>query len=810
MRARKAFIAVATSGAFLATTVLLSTPAAYAATTTHTASTSSTSGGYIAIGSSGQVSTGGGATSYGSATSSSKIVGGAPTVDGGGYYLVAADGSVYTFGDAKFYGSTFSVGITGFGGKHPLNAPIVGMAVVPGGYYLVAADGGVFNFGAAKFLGSTYSYGITGLSGSHPLNAPIVGIVPTPSGSGYWLVAKDGGIFDFGAAPFLGSTYTYGITGLSGKHPLNAPIVGAIASPSGQGYYMVAADGGVFNFGDAKFTGSTYNLGYTGLSGKNPLPAKVSSLMANPSGTGYYAICADGKILAIGGAAPLPAIKHIRGPIVAVIPPKAVGLAHKTQTHQPQTPQLTKQPQTPQQPQQPYIPPAPTTPTITTSLASLYPAGSVQLNASGGDGSYTWSATNLPTGLSLSSSGVLSVDSSTVNSSTFSSTGPLNVTVTSAGLSASQEVALEFILPAAFTTSTFDASSTGTLSDQLALPAADGTGYTFAESTAGTAWPSTLSVSSTGVITGSLSASVSGIDVEVLYDGDSVGTLPISFTVSSAPSPTVSLVESQNWAGMIANTTSNTNAISEVTGTYVVPTMSSTQSTLCQNNEANYGCMVANWVGIDGQSDLQLIQAGTFSYPTHPTQAWVEFITPNNAAPSTYVTLTTASGTPISINPGDHITVSIIKNSSQNWTMTIDDTTQNASYSITQNFEASIHGTLFNSNVTGESAEWIAESPEYSVYSGSPLADLCAVNPVGSGTTAPCNAFSIIPQISAGGQFLSQTMTSTGLSSAYSEFQSSTAMNGYNLAANGDGLLTPSGYATKFALTGFGFTQNGA
>jgi hypothetical protein len=121
------------------------------------------------------------------------------------------------------------------------------MAVVPGGYYLVAADGGVFNFGAAKFLGSTYSYGITGLSGSHPLNAPIVGIVPTPSGNGYWLVAKDGGIFDFGAAPFLGSTYTYGITGLSGKRPLNAPIVGAIASPSGQGYYMVAADGGVFN-----------------------------------------------------------------------------------------------------------------------------------------------------------------------------------------------------------------------------------------------------------------------------------------------------------------------------------------------------------------------------------------------------------------------------------------------------------------------------------------------------------------------------------------------------------------------------------
>jgi ribosomal protein L24E len=178
-------------GAVLATSTMLAVTlpgtAAFANNqTTHTvasqSSTTSSTGGYLAIGSSGQVTAGAGATAYGSASSTSKIVGGAPTINGGGYYLVAADGSVYTFGDAKFYGSTFSDGLTGFGGKHPLNAPIVGMAVVPGGYYLVAADGGVFNFGAAKFLGSTYSYGITGLSGSKPLNAPIVGIVPTPTG----------------------------------------------------------------------------------------------------------------------------------------------------------------------------------------------------------------------------------------------------------------------------------------------------------------------------------------------------------------------------------------------------------------------------------------------------------------------------------------------------------------------------------------------------------------------------------------------------------------------------------------------------
>ena len=38
------------------------------------------------------------------------------------------------------------------------------------------------------------------------LNKPIVGIASTPTGHGYWMVAADGGIFSFGDADFLGST----------------------------------------------------------------------------------------------------------------------------------------------------------------------------------------------------------------------------------------------------------------------------------------------------------------------------------------------------------------------------------------------------------------------------------------------------------------------------------------------------------------------------------------------------------------------------------------------------------------------------
>ncbi len=47
-------------------------------------------------------------------------------------------------------------------------------------------------------------------------------MAPSGTGSGYWLVASDGGLFAFGNAQFYGS--------MGGK-PLNAPVVGVAATP---------------------------------------------------------------------------------------------------------------------------------------------------------------------------------------------------------------------------------------------------------------------------------------------------------------------------------------------------------------------------------------------------------------------------------------------------------------------------------------------------------------------------------------------------------------------------------------------------
>ena len=76
------------------------------------------------------------------------------------------------------------------------------------------------------------------------LNNPIVDMAATASGNGYWLVASEGGIFSFGDAQFHGST---------GALKLNKPIAAALQTQSG--YDLVAEDGGVFNF-SSPFIGS--------------------------------------------------------------------------------------------------------------------------------------------------------------------------------------------------------------------------------------------------------------------------------------------------------------------------------------------------------------------------------------------------------------------------------------------------------------------------------------------------------------------------------------------------------------------------
>ncbi len=155
------------------------------------------------------------------------------------------------------------------------------------GYWLVGGDGGIFSFGSAGFYGST---------GNLTLQRPVVGITPTADRRGYWLVATDGGVFAFGDAGFHGSLPGIGIAPAGSGRPnsLNAPIVGMVPSTDDRGYFMVAADGGVFAFGDARFEGSCPGIG--GCSGA------AVSVLPDATGTGYWLVTATGNVYTFGDA----------------------------------------------------------------------------------------------------------------------------------------------------------------------------------------------------------------------------------------------------------------------------------------------------------------------------------------------------------------------------------------------------------------------------------------------------------------------------------------------------------------------------
>jgi Fibronectin type III domain len=246
----------------------------------------------------------------------SAITGYTVTASPGGASATAAGSATSVVVPGLTNGTAYTFKVTASNGVGPSGVSAASNAVTPEppgpvtspsdhGYWLVGGDGGIFTFGSANFWGST---------GSLKLSRPVVGITPTQSRQGYWLDASDGGIFAFGDAGFYGSIPGLGILPAGypgGGRKLAAPVVGMVPSADGGGYFMVAADGGVFAFGDAVFAGSCPAIG--GCAGA------AVAVMPDATGNGYWLVTATGHVYAFGDAPVLGSPGAVSSPVTSAV-----------------------------------------------------------------------------------------------------------------------------------------------------------------------------------------------------------------------------------------------------------------------------------------------------------------------------------------------------------------------------------------------------------------------------------------------------------------------------------------------------------
>jgi hypothetical protein len=268
-------------------------------------------------------------------------------------------------------------------------------------------------------------------------------------------------------------------------------------------------------------------------------------------------------------------------------------------------------------------------------------------------GMYVWSATGLPTGISMSVHGVLS--------GTPTESGTYNVQVTVADASNNVPPLIETftlsvaLAPLQFTTTTLTEIQGQSYSGNMV---AEGGQSPYSISFLSGSLPAGLHFND-GNIYGTATASPGDYQftVGVSDSQSSPATAQETFNMWVAPSettPDLSISSSSStsiWAGYLEQASS---AFTSVYGTLTVPTVQSTPE-----NE------VSPWIGIDGYGTSDLIQAGitalATSSGTTSYEAWWETVGPNGSAQSL------APQNEFANAAGDSINVNIWQISSGEW-----------------------------------------------------------------------------------------------------------------------------------------------
>jgi hypothetical protein len=253
--------------------------------------------GYWMLESSGAVHPFGDATNHGDAATVTAVQL-SPTARGNGYWILDQAGRVHAFGDATHHGDLLTTTTTLHDGELPATLAALSDDT---GYWIFTTRGRAVNFGAAVHYGDVAHFELSG---------PVIASVATPSGQGYYQVGSDGGIFANGDAVFRGSVPLV-LPGVV----LNDPVVGISPTPDNDGYWLVAADGGVFAFGDAPFRGSIPQI----LPGTT-LAGPINGMVAY--GDGYLLVASDGGVFTFSDLSFLGSLgaTTLDNPIVAIAP----------------------------------------------------------------------------------------------------------------------------------------------------------------------------------------------------------------------------------------------------------------------------------------------------------------------------------------------------------------------------------------------------------------------------------------------------------------------------------------------------------
>jgi hypothetical protein len=300
---------------------------------------------------------------------------------------------------------------------------------------------------------------------------------------------------------------------------------------------------------------------------------------------------------------------------------------------------------------------------------------------------YIWSATGLPTGLSLSSSGVLS--------GTPTQSGSYSPEITVADVagnvaSVTQTFSLSIALaPLTFTTTTLTAIEGQSFTGQIV---AKGGEAPYSISFLSGSLPAGLDFND-GEIYGTPTATSGSYQFSIgVSDSQSTpATAQETFNMEIAPSETnpdltvASSTTNSIWAGYVEQ---SSTAFTSVCGTFTVPTVNASP----QKD-------VIPWVGIDGYGTADLIQAGitalAASNGTTSYEAWWDTV------PSPIQNQFAAAA-------GDTINVNIWQITSGQWEITLNDTTSGQGFATTVSYTGSGDTT----------AEWIVETPSGSPATG--------------------------------------------------------------------------------------------